>query len=131
MAAQLQAAGIAVEIDPQSYSNGRFARVHDLREIRSNCGNLQSQPPQASSLNRPERFLDFPWVTSSSERSASKIISDRLSETKQIAYLHEEQLIISIGGVGLIENRWRWNRLIEPQIIESAVVTYIDCGAGV
>ena len=60
MAAQLQAAGIAVEIDPQSYPNGRFARVHDLREIPSNCGNLQSQPPHARSLNRPERFLDFP-----------------------------------------------------------------------
>ena len=29
MAAQLEAAGIAVKIDPQSYPNGRFARVHD------------------------------------------------------------------------------------------------------
>jgi glyoxylase I family protein len=29
MAAQLQAAGIAVKIDPQSYPNGRFARLHD------------------------------------------------------------------------------------------------------
>jgi predicted enzyme related to lactoylglutathione lyase len=29
MAAQLQAAGIEVKIDPQSYPNGRFARVHD------------------------------------------------------------------------------------------------------
>jgi predicted enzyme related to lactoylglutathione lyase len=29
MAAQLQARGIAVRIDPQSYPNGRFARVHD------------------------------------------------------------------------------------------------------
>jgi glyoxylase I family protein len=29
MAAQLQAAGIAVKIDPQSYPNGRFARFHD------------------------------------------------------------------------------------------------------
>ncbi len=29
MAAQLRAAGIAVEIDPQSYPYGRFARVHD------------------------------------------------------------------------------------------------------
>ena len=29
MAAQLRAAGIAVEIDPQSYPNGRFARLHD------------------------------------------------------------------------------------------------------
>jgi catechol 2,3-dioxygenase-like lactoylglutathione lyase family enzyme len=29
MAAQLQAAGIAVKIDPQSDSHGRFARLHD------------------------------------------------------------------------------------------------------
>ena len=29
MAAQLQAAGIEVKIDPQSYPYGRFARVHD------------------------------------------------------------------------------------------------------
>src|ERR1700730_13520665 len=29
MAAQLRAAGIDVKIDPQSYPNGRFARVHD------------------------------------------------------------------------------------------------------
>ncbi len=29
MAAQLQAAGIEVKIDPESYPNGRFARLHD------------------------------------------------------------------------------------------------------
>ncbi len=29
MAAQLRSAGIAVEIDPQPYPNGRFARLHD------------------------------------------------------------------------------------------------------
>lgn len=29
MAAQLQAAGISVEIDPEPYPNGRFARIHD------------------------------------------------------------------------------------------------------
>jgi hypothetical protein len=29
MAAQLQAAGIAVKIGPRSYPNGRFARLHD------------------------------------------------------------------------------------------------------
>jgi glyoxylase I family protein len=32
MAAQLRAAGIAVEIDPQSYPNGRFARLRDPEE---------------------------------------------------------------------------------------------------
>jgi glyoxylase I family protein len=29
MAAQLQAAGIEVKVDPQTYPNGRFARLHD------------------------------------------------------------------------------------------------------
>ena len=29
MAAQLQAAGIEVKVDPQKYPNGRFARLHD------------------------------------------------------------------------------------------------------
>jgi glyoxylase I family protein len=29
MAAQLKAAGIEIKIDPQTYPNGRFARVHD------------------------------------------------------------------------------------------------------
>ena len=29
MAAQLQAAGIAVKVDPQTYPNGRFARLND------------------------------------------------------------------------------------------------------
>jgi glyoxylase I family protein len=29
MAAQLRSAGIEVKIDPQSYPNGRFARLHD------------------------------------------------------------------------------------------------------
>jgi predicted enzyme related to lactoylglutathione lyase len=29
MAAQLRTAGIEVKMDPQSYPNGRFARVHD------------------------------------------------------------------------------------------------------
>jgi predicted enzyme related to lactoylglutathione lyase len=29
MAAQLEAAGVAVKIDPETYPNGRFARIHD------------------------------------------------------------------------------------------------------
>lgn len=29
MTAQLRAAGIAVEVDPETYPNGRFARTHD------------------------------------------------------------------------------------------------------
>lgn len=40
-----------------------IAACATLREIRSNCGNLQSQPPHASLLNSPGRFLDFSWAT--------------------------------------------------------------------
>jgi glyoxylase I family protein len=29
MTAQLRAAGVAIEVDPQNYPNGRFARLHD------------------------------------------------------------------------------------------------------
>ncbi len=29
MAAQLEAAGVAVKVDPEKYPNGRFARLHD------------------------------------------------------------------------------------------------------
>lgn len=29
MVAQLRAAGVSVEIDPEPYPNGRFARLHD------------------------------------------------------------------------------------------------------
>lgn len=29
MTAQLRAAGIAIDVDPQHYPNGRFARLHD------------------------------------------------------------------------------------------------------
>jgi len=32
IAAQLRTAGIAIKIDPQSYPNGRFARLHDPEE---------------------------------------------------------------------------------------------------
>ncbi len=47
MAAQLRAAGIAVEIDPQSYPNGRLASLHDPEGNPIQFGNLQSQPPHA------------------------------------------------------------------------------------
>ncbi len=30
MIAQLEAKGVEVKVDPESYSNGRFARLHDL-----------------------------------------------------------------------------------------------------
>ena len=32
MVAQLEAAGVPVEVDPQEYPNGRFARVYDPEE---------------------------------------------------------------------------------------------------
>jgi glyoxylase I family protein len=56
MAAQLQAGGIEVKMDPESYPYGRFARCMTLREIRLNCGNLQSQPLHASLLNNQDCF---------------------------------------------------------------------------
>ncbi len=49
MAAQLWAAGIAVQIDPQDYPNGRFARLEDLEgnpielwEPRGHCAIQES-----------------------------------------------------------------------------------------
>jgi len=42
MVAQLRTTGTEVKIDPQSYPNGRFARLQTLREIPSNCGNLHN-----------------------------------------------------------------------------------------
>jgi len=50
MAAQLRAAGIAVEIDPQSYPNGRFASLHDPEGNPIQLWQLQSQPPRCSSM---------------------------------------------------------------------------------
>jgi len=63
MAAQLRAAGIEVKIDPQSYPNGRFPSCMTLREIRSNCGNLQDQALHARLLNSSGLFLECSWVT--------------------------------------------------------------------
>jgi glyoxylase I family protein len=63
MAAQLRAAGIAVEIDPHLIPTAGSPACTTLTGIRSNCGNLQSQPPRGSLLNSPGLFLDFSWVT--------------------------------------------------------------------
>jgi len=41
-----------------------------LREIRSNCGNLQSQPPRGSLLNSSGLFLDFSWITEKPDLAA-------------------------------------------------------------
>jgi hypothetical protein len=38
MVAQLTAAGIKVEVDPQKYPNGRFALLHDPGESDSGFG---------------------------------------------------------------------------------------------
>jgi glyoxylase I family protein len=38
MAAQLQAAAIAIKVDSQTYPNGRFARLHDPEGILLSCG---------------------------------------------------------------------------------------------
>jgi hypothetical protein len=47
MAAQLQAAGIEIKVDPQTFPNGRFAHLHDPEEIPSICGRLRLQRPKA------------------------------------------------------------------------------------
>src|SRR5579859_2845430 len=58
MAAQLQAAGIEIKLYPPD-PTGRFARVHDPREIRSNCGSLQSQPLHASLAKQSRTVSGF------------------------------------------------------------------------
>ena len=46
MAAQLREAGVTVEVDPESYPIGRFARLHDLE------GNpIELREPDASDLS--------------------------------------------------------------------------------
>jgi len=57
MAAQLRAAGIEIKIYPPD-PTGQFARVHDLREIRSNCGNPQSLALHHCLLNSPGLFTN-------------------------------------------------------------------------
>ena len=42
MVAQLRSAGIDVKVDPQSYPNGRFARLHDPEGNPIECGNQQN-----------------------------------------------------------------------------------------
>ena len=61
IAAQLQAAGIAVKIDPQSYPNGRFARLHDLKEILSNWATRETSP-SLGCYNSSGLFLDLSWL---------------------------------------------------------------------
>jgi len=46
MAAQLRAAGIKVEVDPQTYPNGRFAHLHDPE--RNPIDLWQAKKPDAS-----------------------------------------------------------------------------------
>jgi hypothetical protein len=56
MAAQLRATGIAIEVDPQHYPNGRFARLHDPEgnpiEL---CGSRQGQARRCRRLHAPRR----------------------------------------------------------------------------
>src|ERR1700746_1961022 len=67
----------------------------------------------------------------SGTRVARRVQANKISEAKQITDFYEEQLIIAVGCIALIENRWRRNRLIERQVVEAAVVAEIDRGAGV
>jgi hypothetical protein len=42
MAAQLQAAGVEVTVDPETDPNGRFGRLHDPEGNPVSCGNLRA-----------------------------------------------------------------------------------------
>lgn len=42
MVAQLRDAGTWVEVDPERYPNGRFARLNDNEEIRFSCGSRKA-----------------------------------------------------------------------------------------
>src|SRR5271157_5499329 len=42
MVAQLRAAGVSVEVDPQSYRNGRFARLYDPEATPSRYGSRRA-----------------------------------------------------------------------------------------
>jgi len=43
MVAQLQKSNIEVKVDPEKYPNGRFARLHDPKAIRSSYGSRQAR----------------------------------------------------------------------------------------
>ena len=59
MAAQLQAAGIAVKIDPQSYPNAGLPACMIPRGIPSNCGSLRLQTLKAKLQSSSGLFLNF------------------------------------------------------------------------
>jgi len=67
MAAQLRAAGIEVKIDPQSYPNGRFARLHDPEGNPIELWQPAGPGAHARLLNSSGLFLDFSWVTGKPE----------------------------------------------------------------
>jgi hypothetical protein len=53
MTAQLRAAGIAVAVDSAYYPNGRFARLHDRKEIRLSYDSRRVATP----LGEPQKFV--------------------------------------------------------------------------
>jgi glyoxylase I family protein len=61
MATQLQAAGIAVRLIRKSYPNGRFARLHDLKEILSNWATRETSP-SLGCYNSSGLFQDLSWL---------------------------------------------------------------------
>jgi hypothetical protein len=48
MMRQLKAAGIAVELDPESYPNARSRACTTPKAIQSNCGNRRAATAQVS-----------------------------------------------------------------------------------
>lgn len=53
MASQLQAAGIMIEVDPKSYSNGRFASLHDPDGNPIQLWQSTYQTPKGGCLRNP------------------------------------------------------------------------------
>jgi hypothetical protein len=94
LAAQLRAAGIAVEVDPQSYPNGRFA---SLRDPEGNPIQLwqPAKPPRGSLLNGPGLFLDFSWVTGELE-----VISGDF-RSMSTSFLHRWHLVPTVRAHGV------------------------------
>jgi hypothetical protein len=54
--AQLREAGITVEIDPESYPNGRFAASTIPNAFPSNCGNPPHSQSEVRSLGQAEAY---------------------------------------------------------------------------
>jgi hypothetical protein len=67
MAAPLRAAGIEVKIDPQSYPNGRFARLHDPEGNPIELWQPKVPDTKARLQSSSGLFLEFSRVAADAE----------------------------------------------------------------